>query len=63
MNVIFNFFRTFHYNQENRAADSWDTQALTEIRQGNTPLSVHTSGGVFKGLFSHVPVNNLNYCR
>ena len=60
--MITTFFRTLFYKKESLAADSWDTQALTEIKQGNTPLSVHTSGGVFKGLFDLFPFNDIQSC-
>lgn len=43
-------FRSFRDKKDKKGKDdSWDAQALTEIKQSNVPLSIHTSGGVFKG--------------
>ncbi|KAE8752294.1 hypothetical protein FOCC_FOCC001087 [Frankliniella occidentalis] len=36
-----------NFNSE-KTGDRWDSQALKEIRQGNVPLTIHTSGGIFK---------------
>lgn len=36
--------------KESSTSDSWDSQALKEVKKGFVSLSVHTSGGVFKEL-------------
>ncbi|KAJ1522556.1 hypothetical protein ONE63_001742 [Megalurothrips usitatus] len=35
-------------NNDCAQGDSWDSQALKEIKQGNVPITLHTGGGTFK---------------
>lgn len=43
------FFAINRHLDKDDVADSWDLEAIQAIKQGTVPLTIHTSGGVFKG--------------